>query len=87
MELHHHGAYLDDESRALSRAYVEAAQDFFAEAGAEGIIRPIDPDLAVALMWGAATGLMKFAAQGALTFDDRTASEMEEALWRAIAAD
>ena len=87
MDLHHHGAYLDDESRALSKAYVEVAQDFFAEAGATGAIRPIEPDLVVALMWGAATGLTKFSAQGVLKSNSLTATQMEDALWRAIAND
>ena len=87
MDLHHHAPYLDAESRALSRAYVEAAQDFFAEAGATGAIRPIEPDLVVALMWGAAAGLTKFASQGAVKSDAHAASQMEEALWRAIATD
>jgi TetR/AcrR family transcriptional regulator, repressor of fatR-cypB operon len=87
MDLHHHATYLDAESRALSRAYVEIAQDFFSEAGATGAIRPIEPDLVVALMWGAATGVTKFAAQGALKFNAATATRMEEVLWRAIAND
>ncbi len=87
MDLHHHGAYLDAESRDLSRTYVEVAQDFIAEAGATGAIRAIEPDLVVALMWGAATGLTKFASQGAVRLDDATTTQMEEALWRAIAND
>jgi TetR/AcrR family transcriptional regulator, repressor of fatR-cypB operon len=87
MDLHHHGAYLDAESRALSRTYIEVAQDFIADAGATGAIRAIEPDLVVALMWGAATGLTKFASQGAVRLDDATATQMEEALWRAIAND
>ncbi|MEI9885516.1 MAG: TetR/AcrR family transcriptional regulator [Rhizomicrobium sp.] len=87
LELHHHAAYLDGESRALSRAYVEVAQDFFAEAGATGAIRPVEPDLVVALMWGAAAGLTKFASQGVLKSDPLTANRMEDALWRAIAND
>jgi AcrR family transcriptional regulator len=87
MDLHHHGAYLDDESRALSRVYAEVAHAFMAEARAAGAIRPIEPTLVVALMWGAATGLVKFAGQGALVFDAATAATMEDALWRAIAND
>jgi AcrR family transcriptional regulator len=85
MDLHHHGAYLDDESRALSRTYADVAEAFVAKARADGAIRPIEPTLVVALMWGAAAGLVKFAAQGALAFDAATAGTMEDALWRAIA--
>jgi AcrR family transcriptional regulator len=87
MDLHHHGAYLDDESRALGRTYAEVAHAFMTQARATGAIRPIDPTLVVAMMWGAATGLVKFASQGALAFDAATAATMEEALWRAIAND
>ncbi|HWA91345.1 MAG TPA: TetR/AcrR family transcriptional regulator [Rhizomicrobium sp.] len=87
MDLHHHGAYLDEESRALSRRYASVARDFIAEAKAAGVIRDLDPIMVVALMWGAATGLVKFASQGALKVDAETSSDMEEALWRAIARD
>jgi AcrR family transcriptional regulator len=87
MDLHHHGAYLDEESRAMSRTYRDVAEAFIADARKSGAIRPLDPIMVVALMWGAAAGLVKFASQGALDFDARTAADMEEALWRAIAAD
>src|SRR5580698_5959800 len=85
MDLHHHGAYLDVESRSLSRDYAEVAEAFARGARAQGAIRDIDPILIVALMWGAAAGLVKFAASGALTLDTKSATAMEEALWRAIA--
>jgi AcrR family transcriptional regulator len=87
MDLHHHGAYLDDESRAMSRRYAEVARAFIGAAQAQGAIRPLDPIMVVALMWGAATGLTKFAGSGALEFDAGAAADMEEALWRAIAND
>ncbi len=87
MDLHHHGAYLDAESRSLSRDYAEVAQAFARRARAQGAIRDIDPILIVALMWGAAAGLVKFAASGALTLDTKSATAMEDALWRAIATE
>jgi len=87
MDLHHHAAYLDAESRAVAREYLHVAQDFVAEAGATGAIRPLEPAMVVALMWGAAAGLAKFAKEGALDFNTQTADRMGDALWRAIAAD
>jgi AcrR family transcriptional regulator len=87
MDLHHHGDYLDEESRSLSRKYREAAEAFIAEGRRTGALRPLDPIMVVALMWGAAAGLVKFASQGALEFDAQTATDMEDALWRAIAND
>ncbi len=85
MDLHHHGAYLDGESRALSRDYLEAAEAFVRDARAQGAIRDLDPVLIVALTWGAAAGLAKFSASGALALDPISATAMEDALWRAIA--
>lgn len=85
MDLHHHAAYLDDDSRALSKAYAQVAEEFVRSARAQGAIRDLDPIMVVALMWGAAAGLVKFAASGALDFNAKLAGEMEEALWRAIA--
>jgi AcrR family transcriptional regulator len=87
MDLHHHGAYLDAESRALSKTYAQVAEAFVRDARAQGAIRDLDPIMVVALMWGAAAGLTKFAASGALEFDAKLAGEMEEALWRAIASE
>jgi AcrR family transcriptional regulator len=87
LDLHHHGAYLDDESRALSKAYAGEARGFLERARESGAIRDLDPILVVALMWGAAAGLTKFAASGALDFNAIAANDMEEALWRAIATD
>ncbi|MEI9931235.1 MAG: hypothetical protein WDM89_12015 [Rhizomicrobium sp.] len=85
--MHHHGAYLDVESHALSDRYIDAARGFIAEAKAAGVIHNLDPIMVVALLWGAATGLVKFAAQGALAVDAEISNDMEEALWRAIARD
>jgi AcrR family transcriptional regulator len=87
MDLHHHGPYLDEESRALARAYAEVAAAFVTEARTSGAIRDLDPVMVVALMSGAATGLVKFASQNALAFDQQTISAMEDTLWRAIATD
>jgi TetR/AcrR family transcriptional regulator, repressor of fatR-cypB operon len=87
LDLHHHGAYLDEDSRAASRPFLETAEAFLTKARASRAIRDIAPALVVALVWGAAAGLAKFADQGAVEFSTETAADMEEALWRAIARD
>lgn len=87
LDLHHHGAYLDDDSRALSRDYACVAEHFVRAARAQGAIRDVAPLLVVALMWGAAAGLVKFASAGAFALDAEAATAMEDALWRAIAND
>jgi len=86
LDLHYHAPYLDAKSRAMEGIYMVTAKAFM-EAGREsGTLRPLDPALVVALMWGATAGLNKFVRDGALVFDDETSNAMEDALWRAIAA-
>jgi AcrR family transcriptional regulator len=85
MDLHHHAAYLDAESIAISRVYRAAAEAFVTEAVAAGALRPIAPALIVSLLWGAAAGLVKFAEADALTLDTQAVAAMEDALWRAVA--
>jgi AcrR family transcriptional regulator len=87
MDLHHHAAYLDAESRAMSRSYAQVAADFVRAGRDAGVMRNLDPVMVVALMWGAAAGLTKFSASGALTVDVAMTAQMEDALWRAIAND
>jgi len=87
LDLHHHAAYLDAESCRAHNAYRDAAGAFVTAAKDARAIRKIDPALVVALMWGASAGLVKFAHEGVLKFDERAANEMEEMLWRAIASD
>jgi len=87
LDLHHHAAYLDAESCRAHNAYRDAAGAFVTAAKDARAIRKIDPALVVALMWGASAGLVKFAHEGVLKFDERAAREMEEMLWRAIASD
>ncbi|HEY7979602.1 MAG TPA: TetR/AcrR family transcriptional regulator, partial [Rhizomicrobium sp.] len=43
MDLHHHGAYLDAESRALSKSYAQVAEEFVRAARTEGAIRDLNP--------------------------------------------
>lgn len=85
LELHHHGGWLDEESRAADTGFTAALTGFFAEARAAGAIRAMEPALATALMLGAAAGLAKFTAQGTLASDAGTAGEMGDAVWRALA--
>jgi AcrR family transcriptional regulator len=85
LDLHHHAPYLDVQSKAMEGAYRQAAARFVSQAVAAGAIRPLEPALVVALMWGASAGLVKFSRDGALTFDAAMAADMEDALWRAIA--
>ncbi len=87
LDLHYHAPYLDAQSLAMEGIYMTTAKAFMEQGGKKGSLRPLEPALVVALMWGATTGLNKFVRDGALVFDAATSKAMEDALWRAIAAD
>ncbi len=82
--LHHHLPYLDAESLALEAADQAATERLIAQARGPG---PLSPPLAMALIWGAAAGLVKYARDGRLAIDAAAAADIEDALWRAIACE
>jgi len=85
LDLHYHAPYLDAQSRAMEGIYMVTARAFV-EAGSKArTLRPLNPALIVALMWGATAGLNKFVRDGTLVFNSATSKAMEDALWRAIA--
>jgi AcrR family transcriptional regulator len=80
MEMHHHAAYLDATSRELSERYLAAATDFLDEGIRSGVLKPLPPQLAAVLMWGALIGLMKMYP----TLDDTVVAQVEDCLWDAV---
>lgn len=87
LDLHYHRPYLDAQSRSMEAIYMVTARAFMEKGRKERTVRPLDPALIVALMWGATAGLNKFVRDGTLIFNKATSDAMEEALWRAIALD
>lgn len=84
LETHHHAAYIDDESLALS-AQIEAQSTAFVRASqATGDIRDVDPGTLLALVMGAFTGLVRQAGAEGLRYDDATVRQTEEIMWSAI---
>ena len=59
LEMHHHEAYLDDESRAIGEAVTAGARAFVRRAQRAGDVRKAEPDLLIAMVFGAFTGLVK----------------------------
>lgn len=86
LDLHYHAPYLDAESRAMEGIYMETACFLMNEGRKKGTLRDLEPALVVAMMWGATTGLNKFVHDGRLVFNEATSNAMEDAMWRAIAA-
>lgn len=84
LDLHHHSAYLDAESRALEGRYLETVAGFLDPAIEAGAVRPMPPLLFVALSWGTLLGLMKVADQSRTELTDDMFALAEERVWAAL---
>jgi AcrR family transcriptional regulator len=86
LELHHHKDYLDDASRAIENAMLAPAFAFIAGAQAALVLKPLPPDLMVALVWGMFTGIVRAHTEGRLELDEATIAAAEECCWQAVRA-
>jgi AcrR family transcriptional regulator len=90
LALHHHDAYLDEDSRHLARVYSTATRSFVKSGISSGALAPMRPEVAVALIEGTLTALIRqdeeAAAQGRSALDDEVIAEAGARLWAAIAA-
>lgn len=86
LELHHHGSYLDQSSHVLEQQVLQAGVAFCQTATEHGSIKPYPPELLIALIWGAFTGMVRAAAEGYLTLSEEIVSQAEQCCWEAIRA-
>lgn len=86
LELHHHAAYLDDESRALEERLLQTALAVVQRMQAMQAVRPVRAEILIAVMYGAMLGLLKAAWHGHLDLDDATVAVAEQCCWEAIRA-
>jgi AcrR family transcriptional regulator len=86
LELHHHKDYLDDASRAVENTMLAPAYAFIATAQAAMVLKPLPPDLMVALVWGMFTGIVRAHAEGRVALDEATIAAAEDCCWQAIRA-
>ena len=84
LELHHHGDYLDADSRALEVRALTPVATFLADARRNGSIRAVPPQALMAAVWGAFVGLVKAARHGYLTLTDELCSQLEATCWDAV---
>lgn len=84
MELHHHGPYIDDESRRCEMMVLGAAAAFFDETGRAQITKSVPSPVLVAIVYGAFSGLLKAAWSGHVELDEETLDSSEACVWEAI---
>ncbi len=85
IELHHHADYLDADSRALEDRLLEVPRGVIVGLQAQGVLKPIAPEIIFSLMHGGFVGLFKAWRTGALDLtDDRVRDDAEQCMWEAI---
>ncbi|GLX93961.1 TetR/AcrR family transcriptional regulator [Herbidospora sp. NBRC 101105] len=80
LELQQHEGYLDVDSRTASTSIDQTAVDFVSEGQKAGEIRAGDPQMLVALVYGALVGLVKARRTG-LTLTDEDLAAAQAATW------
>lgn len=86
LETQHHQAYLDARSHAMGEAIVSAAAAYVRRAQAAGAVRRARPEMLIALVFGAFTGLVKAAGEDGLTYRKKDVATSEECAWAMLRA-
>ena len=84
LEMHHHGGYLDEESRRVERALLEPIRHFIEEAQRQELIKPLQPELLGAMVFGAFIGLVRASRQGLVALTAQALDDVEQCLWEAV---
>jgi AcrR family transcriptional regulator len=84
LELHHHAEYLDAESRAVEEALMAPLRGFVAEAQRQQVVKPLAPDVLIAMTYGAFAGLVRASWQGAFALTREVLDAAENCIWEAV---
>lgn len=84
MELHHHAPYLDATSRSLDDVLLGPLRAILTQASAAGVLKPLAPDLIIAMIFGAFVGVAKAVQQGLLPASNDVYDRAEECMWEAV---
>jgi AcrR family transcriptional regulator len=86
LETHHHAAYLDESSVAAGGELTERAVAYVRRGQRAGAIRAGRPEVLIALVLGAFTGLFKSASTHDVPLTRATLDASEDAVWSLLAA-
>lgn len=84
LELHHHGTYLDDQSRAIEQQLLGTAKSLVDGAIASQILKPVPGELLMAIVWGSFRALVQGGCEGLIKLDSAMISQAEACVWEAI---
>jgi AcrR family transcriptional regulator len=86
LELHHHGSYLDDTSKAVESRILEFGLAMIGRAQAQQALKPLPAALLVELVDGAFLGVFRAAVEGRLPLTKETLLQAEACCWEAVRA-
>jgi len=86
LELHHHGSYLDEESRRIENTTLDFGVAMVKKAQAEQAIKPLPAVLLVELVNGAFLGVFRAGIEGRVPLDEYVLMQAEQCCWEAIRA-
>jgi AcrR family transcriptional regulator len=84
LELHHHGDYLDDESRAVERRILEPIKALVDRWQEQQIVKNVPSELLMALVYGSFVGLLRASWLTLLHVDQAALDATEACMWEAI---
>lgn len=84
LELHHHAAYLDEESRRLEEHGNALIEGSIRAAIAQEVMKDLPPIVLVSIVWGVFLGLLRSWTEGRIQLDDTTLQQAEQCCWEAI---
>jgi AcrR family transcriptional regulator len=86
LELHHHGSYLDLESKRIENQVIDFGVEMVRRAQAEQAIKSLPAELLVELVNGAFLGVFRAALEGRLPMSMATLMDAERCCWEAVRA-
>jgi len=86
LETHHHAAYLDAASRRAGAELSDRAITYIRDGQRRGAIRKGSPEVLMALVLGAFTGLVKSATEHGRVLNRTTLETSDDAVWALLAA-
>ncbi|MCB9561681.1 MAG: TetR/AcrR family transcriptional regulator [Kofleriaceae bacterium] len=86
LELHHHGDYLDDASRALELRVLTPIAEVLELGRRRGVTKDLPPHPLIVTVWGAFVGMIKAARLGYFELSDDVCAQVEATCWDAIRA-
>jgi AcrR family transcriptional regulator len=86
LELHHHADYLDEQSLKLEEVVMQPILDFVRQSQANQALKDVDPQLLIAVVYGAFIQVVKAIWLGQLANSPETLMRAEACVWEAVRA-